>query len=87
MDTIAHRELRNDSSAILARVAAGESIAVTNRGQVAAVLIPPPASELDRVRLASALRPARVVRTRFVDIARADGLATREILEDLRGDR
>ena len=32
MDTIAHRELRNNSSAVLARVAAGEAIAVTNHG-------------------------------------------------------
>jgi prevent-host-death family protein len=40
--TIPHRELRNNSSAVLREVQAGETIEVTNNGEVVAVLIPPP---------------------------------------------
>lgn len=39
--TIAHRELRNRSSDVLRRVQAGETIEVTNHGEVVAVLSPP----------------------------------------------
>jgi len=39
--TIPHRELRNHSSEVLRRVQAGETIQVTNHGEVVAVLSPP----------------------------------------------
>lgn len=39
--TIPHRELRNRSSEVLRRVQAGETIQVTNHGEVVAVLSPP----------------------------------------------
>jgi prevent-host-death family protein len=38
--TIPHRELRNHSSDVLRRVQAGETIQVTNHGEVVAVLSP-----------------------------------------------
>lgn len=41
--TIPHRELRNNSSAILEEVRRGETIHITNHGVVVATLIPPPA--------------------------------------------
>jgi prevent-host-death family protein len=50
VETIPHRELRNHSSEILARVSKGESIAVTNHGELAAILSPPSMSALDRAR-------------------------------------
>jgi len=40
MATITHRELRNNSADVLRRVAAGESMEVTNRGVVVAHLTP-----------------------------------------------
>jgi prevent-host-death family protein len=40
--TIPHRELRNNSSAVLRDVPAGETVYVTNNGEVVAVLVPPP---------------------------------------------
>jgi len=40
MKTISHRELRNSSSAILREVASGETVAVTNHGEVVATLHP-----------------------------------------------
>lgn len=39
--TIPHRELRNRSSDVLRRVQAGETLQVTNHGEVVAVLCPP----------------------------------------------
>lgn len=86
MEVIAHRELRNNSSAVLARVAAGESIAVTNHGEVAALLVPPAASALERVLEARAARLPRAG-VHFSAIDRVHGPSTVEILGDLRGDR
>lgn len=40
MKTIPHRELRNHSGDVLRRVQAGETIQVTNHGEVVAVLSP-----------------------------------------------
>lgn len=40
MSEVALRELRNDTSAILRRVAGGERIAITVRGRPAAELVP-----------------------------------------------
>jgi prevent-host-death family protein len=88
MKTIPHRELRNDSSAVLARVSAGETLGVTNSGKLAAVLTPPGTSELERVRQSGALRPARVLRPRFDSIERVTiEDTTAAVLSDLRGDR
>ncbi len=87
MDTIPHRELRNNSSAVLARVEAGESIAVTNHGKVAALLVPPSATELERLSAAGAVREARTRQPDFHQIPRTDELTSREVLDDLRADR
>lgn len=40
--TIPHRELRNDSSRILEEVRRGETIHITNHGEIVATLVPPP---------------------------------------------
>ncbi len=40
--TIPHRELRNNSSAVLREVQAGATIEITNNGEVVAILVPPP---------------------------------------------
>lgn len=86
MATIPHRELRNHSSEILRRVAAGETIEVTNHGEVAAVLVPPAGAPLDRLARAGATRPARA-RGGFSHITRVSGESSERILDDLRGDR
>ena len=54
--TIPHRELRNNSSAVLREVQAGETFNITNHGDVVAVLSPSAGSETGRVRI----RPARI---------------------------
>jgi prevent-host-death family protein len=88
MTTIPHRELRNQSSKILERVKNGETIDVTNNGEVTATLIPPSASPFERLLLAGQVRPARVAPVDFRTLPRIpiDG-STAEILDDLRGDR
>lgn len=82
MRTISHRELRNDSSAVLREVASGESFVVTNRGDVVATLVPAhPSSDLRCVRPAKK-RPAFSEMTR-----RTISEPSRVALADLRGQR
>lgn len=87
METIPHRELRNNSSAVLARVRSGESLAVTNHGEITAILSPPGSDELTRLQHAGQVRGPRVTTPDFTAIRRVRAGSTREILDDLRGDR
>jgi prevent-host-death family protein len=80
-ETIAHRELRNRSSEVLRRVQAGETLRITNHGQVVAVLVP---AEHD---LAPRVIPA-TIRGGFSQLPRVrreEPLS--EALDALRGDR
>lgn len=87
MKRIGVRELRRDASAILRRVASGETVEVTDRGRPVAVLSQSSPSGLDRLEREGVLRPAdgdllglRPVRlprgatppSRIVDEGRAD---------------
>ena len=88
MTTIPHRELRNQSSKILDRVKNGETIDVTNNGELAATLIPPSASPFERLLLAGLVRPAAKDAVDFRALPRiTSATSTAEILSDLRGDR
>jgi len=59
MERIGVRELRQNASEWIRRAHAGERIEVTNRGQVVAVLGPPPTGDaLARLREAGRLKPA-----------------------------
>lgn len=79
--TVAHRTLRNHSAEILRRVRAGETLRITNRGEVVAVLAP-----ADRP-LALRRREARV-RGGFSRLPRLRiERPVREHLDDLRGER
>lgn len=81
--TIPHRELRNNSSAILREVAAGETIRITNHGEVVAVLVPP--TQADRVE--AHIRPARI-QGGFDTIRRVKlDHPAQDDLDYLRGDR
>jgi prevent-host-death family protein len=81
--TIAHRELRNNSSAILREVIAGEIITITNHGEPVAVLSPISEQPLPNVRMKRA-----TIKGRFSEIesVRIDH-PIQETLDYLRGDR
>lgn len=79
----AHRELRNNSSAVLRDVQAGEAIEVTNHGEVVAVLVPPGTSAASDVRAVSARRVGGFAALRRVRV----GTPVQEVLDDLRGER
>lgn len=85
METIPHRELRNNSSEILSRVQRGESFTVTNHGEVAAIIGPPSMSTLERLEQAGLARPARSHTVDFHTLSRGDD-SSRDILADLRGE-
>ncbi|MPZ64283.1 MAG: type II toxin-antitoxin system prevent-host-death family antitoxin [Pseudonocardiaceae bacterium] len=81
--TIPHRELRNNSSAVLRDVQAGETVFVTNNGEVVAALVPPPRAALASLRIRGA-----TVRGGFTGIERsAIGEPVQSVLDELRGDR
>ena len=88
MTTIPHRELRNQSSKILERVKNGETIDVTNNGEIAATLIPPSASPFERALISGSVRQASQDPIDFRLLPRVTSDAdTANILADLRGDR
>jgi prevent-host-death family protein len=83
VDTISHRELRNQSGRILRAVAAGESYTVTNNGTPVAKLVPlaGPTPDLRCTRPASR-------RGGFGRLKRyAISGSVVESLDDLRGER
>ena len=81
--TIPHRELRNNSSAVLRDVAHGETIQVTNHGEVVAILVPPGAPQRSTLRVRRA-----TVRGGFAQLERVDlDHPVQESLDELRGDR
>lgn len=81
--TIPHRELRKNSGAVLRDVQAGETVYVSNNGEVVAVLIPPPASADASLRIRRA-----TIRGGFRDLERARiDEPVQDVLDELRGDR
>ena len=81
--SIPQSELRNNSSAVLRDVQAGETIEVTNHGTVVAVLVPPAAGPTSSLRVVPATRPGR-----FATLSRVHlGRPVQEVLDELRGDR
>ncbi len=82
--TIPHRELRNNSSKILEEVRNGETIHITNHGEIVATLVPP-RRELPPLRLIPARNPRG-----WADIAVEphDGAPiTQEYWDEVREDR
>ena len=81
METISHRELRNNSAQVLRAVAGGATYAVTNHGTVVAQLSPPLTAELRCVRPAK--RPSAYSDLRRVRVDEP----ILDALDDLRGER
>jgi prevent-host-death family protein len=87
--TISHRELRNNSAEVLRAVAGGETIEVTNHGEVAAVLVPPSLTPYERLLTAGKVREPR--KDPPVDLRKiprvSAPVSSGEIIADVRGDR
>ncbi|MET3806725.1 prevent-host-death family protein [Nakamurella sp. UYEF19] len=86
MRTVTHREMRNSSGEILRAVAAGESVQVTNNGQLAAVISPPSVGSLDQLVAQGQARPARRGTADLSAIRRRPAkLTSAELVQDTRG--
>ncbi|RNI18144.1 type II toxin-antitoxin system Phd/YefM family antitoxin [Flexivirga caeni] len=78
--------MRKSSAEVLRRVEAGESLQVSNRGRVVAVIVPAGADPLDSVIARGAARPAKRGLTALRDIRRGtSSTSTAELLADARG--
>ena len=85
---IPHRELRNNSSAVLRDVQAGETVYVTNNGEVVAVLVPPPraAGASLQIRRATVRGGfAELERTRIHEPVQAAGAVALALASSFRG--
>jgi prevent-host-death family protein len=87
MTTISHRDLRNNSGQVLDRVRRGETIGVTNHGELAALLVPPNLPKIDQLVAAGRVRRARSDEPLGFEVRIARDVSTAEVLSDLRGDR
>jgi prevent-host-death family protein len=90
MERIGVRELRQHASRYLGRVKAGETVEVTERGQLVALLVPPAPGTTERERLIAtgqlvpATRPFQLPRRAP---ASAERPTTATVLDDLRAER
>lgn len=91
MDQVPVRELQQHASAVLRRVRRGETVGITDRGTLIAVLAPPSTAG-GAAALVAAGRVRRASR-HLTDLPRAQrtsertGERTGEVLDDLRADR
>jgi prevent-host-death family protein len=89
MERIGVRELRQHASRYLARVAAGESLEVTDRGQPVAHLVPVPTDPWAELVSRGLVRPA-AAGADLLDVRAlkppAGAPSTDEVLADLRAD-
>ena len=86
MRIVTHREMRNQSGEILRHVADGETIQVTNNGQVAALIVPPGTDPLADLVSRGQVRVARTPPSSLRFIARRKGTVdSKAIVTDVRG--
>ena len=87
VETISHRDLRNNSGQVLERVRRGESIGVTNHGELTAILVPPNLTPIDLLTASGRVRRARSDAALGLDTPLSTDVTTTEVLADLRDDR
>lgn len=86
MRTVTHREMRNESGEILRQVANGETVQVTNHGQVAALIVPPGTDTFTELVSRGQVRLARRPPSSLSSIVRRKpGVDSKTILADVRG--
>ncbi|MDI9897985.1 MULTISPECIES: type II toxin-antitoxin system Phd/YefM family antitoxin [Nocardiaceae] len=87
MERIGVRELRQHASRYLARVKAGETVEVTDRGELVALLVPPEPGRSAVERLAAEGRlTAATLPVRFPNRVRTE-TPTQSMLDEMREDR
>ncbi len=87
METIGVRELQQHASAALRRVEGGESVGVTDRGRLVAVLVPPSAAGGSAGLVAAGrVQPARRPATALAPPV-ASTRSTADVLGELRAER
>ncbi|GAA4175168.1 type II toxin-antitoxin system prevent-host-death family antitoxin [Gryllotalpicola koreensis] len=87
METVTHREMRNNSGEILRRVEAGETILVSNNGRAAAMISPVPDSSLEALIARGEARRARGDIGALAAIRRAtSSTSTAALIRDSRGE-
>lgn len=88
MSTISHREMRNNSAAVLRRVEAGETFIITNHGRPVAQIEPVKRSAVDslieRGEVRAALHGAEVLRG-LVPAKLPEGVSSADVIADVRG--
>lgn len=86
MHTVSQREMRNNSGELLRRVAAGESVLVTNNGVPAAVLVPAAADARARLIAAGRLKVGAGLTLDNLPPPRVVAQPTRQLLDEDRGE-
>lgn len=86
MEQVGIRELRQNASKILARVKAGETVAVTDRGRAIARITPTPESDWDALVESGAIRPPLSETPLYKIRPRPIAASASDILEQLRQD-
>jgi prevent-host-death family protein len=85
MQTLSHRDLRNNSAEVLRRAASGESMVVTNNGVPVAVVGPVNRAAIDELTDRGAVRRARRgVESLKAIVRRRVGTSSAEIVDDIR---
>lgn len=86
VEEITHRQMRNESGAVLRRIAAGETILVTNHGRPAAVIGPPAGDVVSLLSARGEVREAVEPTASLRSIRRRRSTkTTAEIVADVRG--
>jgi prevent-host-death family protein len=90
MAEVGIRALKQNASAVIARVEAGETITVTDRGRPAALLTPIPSSPLAQLIASGRARPARRSLQEFINdeppVEPRPGPTLSERLREMRDD-
>lgn len=86
MERIGIRELRQQASRYIDRVEQGETIEVTSRGRLVALLVPAPSSAWDRLVATGQARPRTDHTSVLADGPRDFGVNMTEELLKLRGE-
>jgi prevent-host-death family protein len=85
MEQVSQREMRNRSAELLRRVAAGESVLVTNGGVPAAVIVPASAGVRERLVAAGRLQVGTGLDVEALPAPVRGAVSTEDVLAEDRG--